>query len=115
MWTEEKQHRMDELRAKKFAGTLAAEEQQELEKFFAELEAEEAELLRPAMDRLDTEIKARRKELAILQAEKAAREILLVKRAALLARTQELVAQIQAEDRALQAEYERALSQAAVD
>jgi hypothetical protein len=113
MWTDEKQQQLDALREKEFAGTLTADEQQQLESLFAEIDAEEAEMLRPAMERMDAEIKAGKKELAKLRAENAARETLLAKRAALVKRAQELLTQLQAENQAIQAEYERAIGQPA--
>jgi predicted nuclease with TOPRIM domain len=113
MWTDEKQRQLDALREKEFAGILTADEQQQLELLFAEIDAEEAEMLRPAMERMDAEIEAGEKELARLQVENAARETLLAKRAALVKRAQELLTQLQAENHAIQAEYERAVRQPA--
>ncbi len=109
MWNEEKQLLLNDLREKEFAGTLTGDEQQQLEALFAEIDAEEEEMLRPTMERMNAEIAAGQNELARLEMENAARQTLHAKRAALLARAQELVAQLQAEDRALQAEYEMAV------
>lgn len=82
MWTEEKQRQLNALREKEFAGTLTADEQEQLDLLFAEIDAEEEEMLRPAMERMDAEIEAGLKELARLQAENAARETLQAKRSA---------------------------------
>jgi glycine cleavage system regulatory protein len=111
MWTDEKQKQFDALRGKECAGTLTAEEQAQLETFFTELDAEEAERLRPAMERMGAEIEAGRKELVRLQTIKAARETLLAKRAALLARAQQTLAELQAEESRLQAEFEMTMKQ----
>lgn len=113
MWTDENQRQFDALREKEFAGSLTGKEQHQLEQFFAELDAEEAELLRPWMERMDAEIVAGQKEIAKLKAEIAARQTLHAKRAALAARAQKLLARLQAEDRELQAEYEKAVGRQA--
>lgn len=110
MWNEEQQHLFDGLREKEFAGTLTDEEQKQLEKFFEELDAEEAELLRPAMERYDRKIAAGQQTLAALRVENELLETIVARRKALLARAKEIVAQFQAEDRALRAEYERIVS-----
>jgi uncharacterized protein YdaU (DUF1376 family) len=109
MWTDEKQQQFNALRDKELAGTLTVDEQQQLDVFFAELDAEEAEMLRPAMERMDADIAAKREELAKWQAMNAVREKYLAQRAALLARAQATLAELQAEERALQFEYEKAI------
>ncbi len=86
MWTDEKQRLLDSLREKEFAGTLTAEEERRLELLFAEIEAEEEEMLRPAMERHDQRI-------AELQAECAEADARNAELAALAARQQELLTQ----------------------
>lgn len=110
MWTEEKQQLLDRLREKEFAGTLTSNEQEQLEQLFAEIDQEEAEMLRPAMERMDREIEAGKKEIEALEAENAMVEVILAKREALLARVNEILAQFKAENQALQDEYERVVS-----
>lgn len=51
-WTKETQARLDHLRERELAGALTAAEQPELAAFIAEVEAEEAQALAPAMTRL---------------------------------------------------------------
>lgn len=71
MWTDEKQEQLDVLREKEFAGTLTANEQQQLELLFAEMDREEAERLRPALERMEQEHQQDQAEIARLQREKA--------------------------------------------
>ena len=78
MWNDEKQQRFDALRLKEAQGILNNGEIQELQAFFVELEAEEAETLRKGMERMDarrdslraekTYIKTRNKQLAAIVA-----------------------------------------------
>ncbi len=89
MWTDEKQQQLDALREKEFAGTLTADEQHQLQQLFAEIEAEEEEMLRPAMERYDQRIAELQHECAKAEARNAAL-------AALAARQQELLAQARA-------------------
>lgn len=70
MWTDEKQRLLDSLREKEFAGTLTADEQRQLDLLFAEIEAEEEEMLRPAMERYDQRIAELQSECAETEARK---------------------------------------------
>jgi hypothetical protein len=54
-WTEEMQLRFNELRQKELAGTLSAEEKNELAELFAVIEADEKQYLAGAMTRLREE------------------------------------------------------------
>ena len=51
MWNEDKQRRLDVLRVREAQGTLSEAEQAEVEALFAELDAEEALTMRPALER----------------------------------------------------------------
>jgi len=55
-WTKETQARLDHLREKEFAGALTAAERSELAASMAEVEAEEAQALAPAMTRLRDDV-----------------------------------------------------------
>jgi len=78
-WTKETQAKLDRLREKELAGTLTDAEQAELAALMAEVEAEEAQSLTPAMARLrgDVEVlirevrgvESRNEELARLVAQ----------------------------------------------
>jgi len=66
MWNQEKQQRLDALRVREAEERLPEEERAELETLFAELDAEEAEALRPALERMQhqqTELLAEKKHL----------------------------------------------------
>lgn len=111
MWTDEQQRQLDALREKELAGTLAADEQQQLELLFAELDAEEAEMLRPAMERMEQEHQQDQAELARLQRKKELLTTLAVQEEQLLQRAQAVLQEVQSEKARLRAEYERALSE----
>jgi predicted RNase H-like nuclease (RuvC/YqgF family) len=57
-WTKETQARLDHLRGKELAGALTAAEQSELFALMAEVEAEEAQSIAPAMTRLRGDVEA---------------------------------------------------------
>jgi len=62
-WTKETQARLDHLREQELAGALTAAEQPELAAFMAEVEAEEAQALAPAMTRLRDDVEALTEEV----------------------------------------------------
>ena len=66
-WTKDSQARLDRLRNKELAGTLTAPERGELEALMAQIEAEEAQALAPAMGRLRAEVGELEQELSALQ------------------------------------------------
>jgi len=111
MWTEEKQRQLDALREKEFAGTLTADEQQQLELLFAEMDREEAEMLRPALERMEQEHQQDQAEIARLQKEKALLATLAAQEERLLQRATVVLQEVQSEKARLRAEYERALSE----
>jgi hypothetical protein len=53
MWNEDKQQRLDALRVREAESTLTDAERVELEALFAELDAEEAKAIRPALERME--------------------------------------------------------------
>jgi len=68
MWDDAKQARLDALRDKEELGALEADEERELSSLYAEVDAEEADRLHPAMSRTDQEISALRQRNARLDA-----------------------------------------------
>lgn len=66
-WTMDSQARLDGLRDKELTGTLTEPEQVELAALMAQIEAEEAQLLAPAVARLRTEAGELEQELSTLQ------------------------------------------------
>jgi hypothetical protein len=127
MWNDEKQRQLDALREKEFAGTLTADEQQQLELLFAEIEAEEEEMLRPAMERMERECQQKQAEIARLKRKNdlladlaAQREQLLQRARAALQEFQNdktrlpsntFLQELQSEHERLCSEYERALAE----
>jgi septal ring factor EnvC (AmiA/AmiB activator) len=68
-WTKDSQARLDRLRNKELAGTLTEPEQAELAVLMAQVEAEEAQVLAPAMHRLRAEVGELEHELDTVQGE----------------------------------------------
>ncbi len=111
MWTDEKQRQLDALREKEFAGTLTADEQQQLESLFAEMDQEEAERLRPALEQMKQEHQQDQTEIAQLQKEKALLATLAAQEEQLLRRAKAFLQEVQSEKARLRAEYESALAE----
>jgi len=107
MWTDEKQRQLDGLREKEFAGTLTADEQQQLEQLFAEIEAEEEELLRPARERNDQRIAELRNECAEADARNAALAAVAARQQELLTQARAYLNSLLAEQAIINAERER--------
>ncbi len=66
MWNQEKQQRLDALRVREAQEILSEAERAEMEVLFAELDADEAEAMRPALERKQrrqTELLAEKKRL----------------------------------------------------
>jgi hypothetical protein len=53
MWNKDKQQCLDGFRLREALGSLTESEQAEMEALFAELDAEEAEAMRPALERME--------------------------------------------------------------
>lgn len=107
MWTDEKQQQLDALREKEFAGTLNADEQQQLEQLFAEIEAEEEEALRPALERYDQRIAELQQECEEAEARNAALAALAVRQQELLKQARAYLNSLLSEQAVLNAEHER--------
>jgi len=66
MWNQEKQQHLDALRVREAQAILSEAERVEMEALFAELDADEAEAMRPALERMQhqqTELLAEKKRL----------------------------------------------------
>ncbi|NOT62620.1 MAG: hypothetical protein HOP19_20635 [Acidobacteria bacterium] len=113
MWTEDKQKQFDALREKECAGTLNADEQAQLDAFFAELNAEEAELLRPAMERMAQERQQQEAEIARLHRQKGLLADLAAQEERLLQRAQAVLQEVQTEKVRIRSEYALALAEEA--
>jgi hypothetical protein len=107
MLTEARQGRLDELRRREFAGTLTGDEHAELEVFFAELDAEEAEALRPAMERMDWELRELQAEKKLRESEIAALQRIAREKEQLLAEARAYAAKLRAKSTALDEEFRR--------
>lgn len=71
-WANDRQATLDRLRKKELAGTLTGPEQAELAALVAQVEAEDAQVLAPAMDHLCAGVGAFEQELCELQGENEA-------------------------------------------
>lgn len=111
MWTDEKQRQLDALREKGFAGTLTADEQQQLELLFAEMDQEEAERLRPALERMEQEHQQDQAEIARLQKKRRLLATLAAQEEQLLQRARAFLQEVQSEKARLRDEYERAMAE----
>ncbi len=67
-WTKDSQAGLDRLRDRELAGVLTEPERIELAALLAQVEAEEAYVLAPAMSRLRAKVAAQEQELVVLQA-----------------------------------------------
>jgi hypothetical protein len=107
MWNQEKQRLLDALREKEFADNLDGDEQRQLEQLFAEIDAEEEETLRPAMERYDRQIAELEKERDERLARNAERAALVARQEQLLIKARAYLNSLLSEQAALNSEYER--------
>jgi ATPase subunit of ABC transporter with duplicated ATPase domains len=84
-WTNSRQERLNHLRNRELAGTLTEPEQVELEVLMADIEAEEAQSLAPAMQQLHAEALELEREIAVVEAENEESARLLARQQALVA------------------------------
>ncbi len=94
-WTKDNQTRLDGLRQKELAGTLAAPEQVELASLMAQVEADEARSLAPAMHRLRTEVGELEHEIGVVQGENEELARLLAQQEALAADARRFLAEVE--------------------
>ncbi len=110
MCVDEKQLRLDALREKEFAGSLSVDEQKQLESLYAEIDAEESQILRPAMERMEQQHRQDQAEIIRLHKEKELLAALAAQEELLLQRARTVLQEVQNEKARLRAEYEHALA-----
>ncbi len=113
-WTDKQQTWLDELRARKLAGTLTGEEQARLAELIALLEAEEARYLAPVAARMRAEQAALREQLETLQTGNEALARLLNQQEQLVADARHWLAQFERRHRQIQQAYTRLTGEALV-
>jgi len=84
-WTKDNQTRLDALRGKELAGTLTEPEQAELSALIAQVEADEAQALAPAMQHLRAEVADLERDIGAVQGENEALARLLAQQETLAA------------------------------
>lgn len=94
-WTRENQARLDHLRGKDFAAGLTTPEQAEFAALIARVEAEEAEVLAPAINHLRTEVGALTQTLATVQDENQELAKLLAQQQTLAADARGFLAEVE--------------------
>ncbi len=94
-WTKESQARLDSLRQKELAGTLTEPEHAELAGLMAEVEADEARTLAPAMHRLRTEVGELEREIGAVQGENEELARLLAQQQSLAADARRFLAEFE--------------------
>ena len=109
MWDAAKQQQLDELRARADQGALPPDERRTLDQLLAELEQQEWNVLRPALDALRQEQGQLQADLGHLQAQNAVLSALTERYADLIARARMQLAGLADEREALRAEYDRVL------
>lgn len=92
-WTDENQARFNLLRAKELAGMLADAEQTELKEYIAQIEAEEAAMFAPGMDRLRAEVEQLKRDTEATEARNEALAKLLVQEMTLIADAKRFLAE----------------------
>jgi len=107
MWNQEKQERLDTRRVREAQGIQSETERAELSALFAELNAEEAEALRPAIERMQhqhTDLLAEKKSL---QAEVGQLERIVNTQEQLLAESRAYLLGLRTKRTALAEDYRR--------
>src|SRR5438132_1229568 len=111
MWDERKQQQLDELRQREQDQALTEEEHRVLEHLFHELEKEEWDALRPALESRRQEQASLQEECGRLQTQNAILAAIAERRLDLLARAKLQLAGLLSEHEVLKAEYERTTGQ----
>ena len=111
MWNETKQARLDELHRREQEDALNDEESKALKLLLHELEQEEWEALRPALDHLREEQKQLQEELGRFRHQNALLAALAQRHEDLLKRAQAQLAGLFSEHEMLKAEYEHITGQ----
>jgi len=105
MWNDEKQQRFDALRLKEAKGTLTDAEAQELQVFFAKLEAEETKTLKKGMEQLDARLDSLLAEKEHVEARNERLTAIVAEQERLLADAREYLTQLKRKQTVLRAEY----------
>jgi hypothetical protein len=111
MWDTNKQQQLNALQQRADAGTLTPEESQQLSQLLHELEQEEWQTLRPALQQMRDEQSQLQQEKAMLQAQNAVLAAIAERQADLLARAKAQLTALLAERAMLRAQYENTLGQ----
>jgi hypothetical protein len=111
MENSDRQQRLDALRLQEAQGDLNEAERAELDALFAALDAEEAEAMRPALQRMQERQAELRREREQLAAEAAQLERVVHEQEELLADARSYLEQLRAKRAALADEYQRITGQ----
>lgn len=111
MWDEIKQQHLNELQRKQVESGLSAEERQELDYLFSELEQEEWAMLNPAIKQMREEQQHLQMSYGRLNAENALLSAIVERQEDLLNRAKVALAGLLGEHKAIQSAYERIRSQ----
>ena len=109
MWSEEKQHLLNSLREKEFAGTLTSDEQQQLDQLFSEIDAKEREMLKPFFERSEKEQNQMQQEIERLRKKNTVLTTIATQEEQLLRRAKAVLQELLSEQQRLRAERERTL------
>ena len=111
MWDVNKQQQLNTLQQQADAGALTPEESQQLSQLLHELEQEEWQALRPALQQMRDEQSQLQQEKATLQAQNAVLAAIAERQADLLARAKAQLTALLAERAMLRTQYENTLGQ----
>lgn len=111
MWDAAKQQQLNELQRREEQGILSNEERDTLEALLYELEQQEWDTLRPALERLRAEQKQLQEEYGRVRSQNAALAALAERQEDLLKRARVQLAGLLSEHEALKSAYERVTGQ----
>lgn len=111
MWNSSKQQQLNTLQKRGEEGELTESESQQLFQLLHELEQEEWQALRPALQQMRDEQSQLQQEKATLQAQNAVLAAIAERQADLLARAKSQLTALLAERTMLQRQYENTLGQ----
>jgi uncharacterized protein (UPF0216 family) len=107
-WTEQKAERFQVLRHAEAHGTLTVADRSELEALFADLDADEADALKPALAQLDAEANAMAAEKTALDVEVSALTRIASEEESLLTEARAYLEKLRQRSAALAEDYRRA-------
>lgn len=105
MWNDEKQKRFDALRQKEAQGILNDVEAQELQELFAELDAEEAEMLRGGLKQMDARLDSLRADKKRVEAKNKQLESIVARQERLLKEARNYLTYLRRKKSELRVEY----------